>query len=153
MFLEDIEDDFPTICVNPASVRLSSMTVAVKDEPLSDPDSPASSCPTSPIPDNFRDTQQEIDIEMDTEMVKVYQYDLVIILLIVSKLLLQLENLSQGVMKQNSFDTQFTRSLFGQQRITIPKLNIKVEPNTGMLILDIRNKIHLIRFMQYLIFY
>lgn len=66
---EDIEDDFPTICVNPSAVRLSPVTVAVKDEPLSDPDSPASSCPTSPLPENFKEAHQEIDIEMDTDTV------------------------------------------------------------------------------------
>lgn len=65
----DIEDDFPTICVNPASVRLSPVTVAVKDEPLSDPDSPTSSCPNSPIPEHNikEENHTEIDIEMDTD--------------------------------------------------------------------------------------
>lgn len=66
--IPDMEDDFPTICVNPASVRLSPVTVAVKDEPLSDPDSPASSCPNSPMSEHIKEeTHTEIDIEMDTD--------------------------------------------------------------------------------------
>lgn len=46
-----MEDDFPTICVNPSAVRLSSpVAITIKDEPVSEPDSPTSSCPASPLP-------------------------------------------------------------------------------------------------------
>ncbi|GLV44131.1 Cyclic-AMP response element binding protein A [Carabus blaptoides fortunei] len=106
----EMEDDFPTICVNPSAVRLSSpVTITIKDEPLSEPDSPTSSCPGSPLP-NFSHTHHDFDMDTDT----------------------MIENMQQSVLKQSHLSHSTRSTIYGNsQRITVPKLNIKIEPTTS----------------------
>lgn len=61
----DMEDEcFPVISMNTACARLSSDTIMVKDEPLSETDSPQSSCPASPQPAYIHN-----DTSMDTDFI------------------------------------------------------------------------------------
>lgn len=115
----EMEDDFPTICVNPTAVRNMSSPVAItiKDEPLSDLDSPSSSCPSSPQPKTrgFLITPQSPEIidDMDTSEIKI-------------------ETVAQSVLKQSKIShiTRSTHLAAKSQRISVPQINIKIEAAT-----------------------
>lgn len=60
-----MEDEcFSAISMNTACSRLTDEEVVIKDEPLSESDSPHSSCPTSPHPaySHCSDNSMDIDI-------------------------------------------------------------------------------------------
>ncbi|KAF2883092.1 hypothetical protein ILUMI_23084 [Ignelater luminosus] len=100
--MDDMEDEcFPAISVNTAFGRLTGdANVVIKDEPLSESDSPRSSCPSSPQPTfvHYSDTSMDTDIQS-----------------------------CQSILKQTNILLRAPSNIFNQ-RLHIPKLDIKLEP-------------------------
>lgn len=100
--MDDMEDEcFPAISLNTACGRLTGDTnLLIKDEPVSESDSPQSSCPSSPQPTFMHHS----DTSMDTD-----------------------NQNCQSVLKQTNMILRAPSSIFSQT-IHIPKLDIKIEP-------------------------
>uniref|UniRef100_A0A1Y1JZ41 BZIP domain-containing protein n=1 Tax=Photinus pyralis TaxID=7054 RepID=A0A1Y1JZ41_PHOPY len=98
--MDDMEDEcFPAISLNTACGRLTAdSTLLIKDEPVSESESPQSSCPSSPQPMHHSDTS------MDTD-----------------------NPTCQGLLKQTSMLLRAPSNIFSQT-IHIPKLDLKIEP-------------------------
>ncbi|KAF5287687.1 hypothetical protein FQA39_LY15787 [Lamprigera yunnana] len=100
--MDDMEDEcFPAISLNTACGRLTGDTsLLIKDEPVSESDSPQSSCPSSPQPTFLHHN----DNSMDTD-----------------------NHNCESILEQTSLLLKAPNSIFNRG-LHIPKLSIKIEP-------------------------
>ncbi|XP_047003678.1 cyclic AMP response element-binding protein A-like [Schistocerca americana] len=136
-----------------ASVSVGS-PVLVKDEPLSEPPSPSDSCPLSPgSSDQDVDVDVDVDVDMEAEQeaeaeaeaehvpqqataapaVRDHQQQQPQGAAVRREIKAEGVRTSgqQSVLKQPTILLATRGTIFAQQKMVIPKLNIKVEPNTS----------------------